>query len=100
MSLSIEIHFSEKPTITEEIPFGELRLYPLRLGEKASVKLHPSRRFDLGVGHGTAVETEAMGGVVGLVIDTRGRPLEIPTDSAQRVAQLTKWQEALETYPA
>ena len=97
--LSIEIHFSDKPTVAEKIPFGELRLYPLGLGEKASVKLHPSRRFDLGAGHGTVVETEAMGGVVGLVIDTRGRPLEIPTDSTQRVAQLTKWQEALDTYP-
>ena len=97
--LSIEIQFVDKSTIAEEIPFGELRLYPLGLGEKASVKLQPSRRFDLGDGHGTPVETEAMGGVVGLVIDTRGRPLEIPTDSTQRVAQLTKWQEALDTYP-
>ncbi|MDE0634832.1 MAG: glutamate mutase L [Candidatus Poribacteria bacterium] len=98
--LSIEIHYPDKPTITEEIPFGELRLYSLGLGEKASLKLQPSRRFDLGGGHGTLVETEAMGGVVGLVIDTRGRPLEIPTDSTQRVAQLTKWQEALDIYPS
>ena len=97
--ISIEIQFADKPTIAEEIPFGELRLYPLGLGEKASVKLQPSRRFDLGDGHGTPIETEALGGVVGLVIDTRGRPLEIPTDSAQRVAQLTKWQNALDTYP-
>ncbi len=97
--LSIEIHFSDKPTVAEEIPFGELRLYPLGLGEKVSVKLHPSRRFDLGAGHGTPIETEVLGGVVGLVIDARGRPLEIPTDSIQRVAQLTKWQNALDTYP-
>lgn len=98
--LSIEIHYPDKPTITEEIPFGELRLYSLGLGEKTSIRLHPSRRFDLGAGHGTPIETEAMGGVVGLVIDTRGRPLEIPADSTQRVAQLTKWQEALDIYPS
>ena len=97
--LSIEIQFADKPVITEEISCGELRLYPLGLGEKASIKLQPSRRFDLGDGHGTPIETEVMGGVVGLVIDTRGRPLEIPADSTQRVAQLTKWQEALDTYP-
>ena len=97
--LSIEIQFADKPVITEEILCGELRLYPLGLGEKASIKLQPSRRFDLGDGHGTPIETEVTGGVVGLVIDTRGRPLEIPTDSTQRVAQLTKWQEALDTYP-
>ena len=63
------------------------------------MKLQPSRRFDFGAGRGNAVEAEVMGGVVGLVIDTRGRPLEIPTNSTERVAQLTKWQAALEAYP-
>ena len=98
--LSIEINYPDKPIVTEDIPFGDLRLYPLEIGEKASLKLQPSRRFDLGAGHGTPIETEAMGGVVGLVIDTRGRPLEIPSDSKQRVAQLTKWQDALDIYPS
>lgn len=98
--LSIELGIGAKPLITEEIPYGELRLYPLPLAEKAAVKLQPSRRFDLGAGRGTAVETETMGGVVGLVIDTRGRPLEIPNDSAQRMAQLSKWQGTLDAYPS
>ena len=98
--LSIELSSSDKLVVTEDIPYGELRLYPLALGEKGSLKLQPSRRFDLGAGHGTPIETDALGGVVGLVIDTRGRPLEIPTDSAQRVAQLTKWQKALDIYPS
>ncbi len=98
--LSIELNLPDKPGHTEEIPYGELRRYPLALDEKATVKLQPTRRFDLGAGRGHEVEMEAMGGVVGLVIDTRGRPLEIPGDSAQRVAQLSKWQEALEAYPS
>ena len=97
--LSVEISTDGKPSIAEDVPYGELRLYPLSLGEKASLKLHPSRRFDVGAGSGNMVEAEAMGGVVGLVIDTRGRPLEIPTDTAQRVAQLTEWQTALDAYP-
>ena len=97
--LSVELHLPGSPPVIEDVPSGELRLYPLGLDEKASVKLHPSRRFDLGAGRGTTVEADVMGGVVGLVIDTRGRPLEIPTDSANRVAQLTKWQAALEAYP-
>ena len=97
--LSVEIHFPDSPSVTQDVPYGELRLYPLELGEKAAVKLQPSRRFDLGAGRGQMVEAEIMGGVVGLVIDTRGRPLEIPTDSADRVAQLTKWQAALDAYP-
>ena len=98
--LSVELNLPDQPAHTEEIPYGELRRYPLALGEKATVKLQPTRRFDLGEGRGHEVEMEAMGGVVGLVIDTRGRPLEIPDDPAQRVAQLSKWQEALEAYPS
>ncbi len=97
--LSLELNIPDKSTVSEEIPFGELRLYPLNIGEQASVKLQPSRKYDMGAGRGTLVETTAMGGVVGLVIDTRGRPLEIPTDSTRRVEQLTEWQEALDTYP-
>ena len=96
---SVELLLPGSPTVTQEVPYGELRLYPLELGEKAAVKLQPSRRFDFGAGRGNAVEAEVVGGVVGLVIDTRGRPLEIPTNSTERVAQLTKWQAALEAYP-
>ena len=98
--LSIELHLPGSPPITQEIPSGELHHYPLELGEKASVRLQTSRRFDLGAGRGNPVEAEVMGGVVGLVIDTRGRPLEIPTDSAERVPKLTKWQQALDAYPS
>ena len=97
--LSIEVSTAGNATITEDVPYGELRLYPLPLGETATVKLQPSRRFDVGAGNGQAVDAEAMGGVVGLVVDTRGRPFEIPTDAQQRVPQLTKWQSALDAYP-
>ena len=97
--LIIEMSGESISPMNENIQFGELRRYPLPFGEKATLKLQPSRRFDLGAGNGNPVETEVIGGVVGLVVDTRGRPLEIPTDSELRVAQLTKWHTALDTYP-
>ena len=97
--LSIEVRIASNPPVTEDVPYGELRLYSLPLGEKASLKLQPSRRFDVGAGNGQVVEAEVMGGVVGLVVDTRGRPFEVPTDAQQRVAQLTRWQSALDAYP-
>ncbi len=98
--LSIEISVQDKAVITEDVPYGEIRLYPLDIGETASVKLQPSRKFDVGAGRGSPLEAEAMGGVVGLVVDTRGRPLEIPLDPTERVEQLNKWQTALNIYPA
>ena len=54
--LSIEVRIAGNPPIMEDVPYGELRLYPLPLGEKASLKLQPSRRFDVGAGNGQAVE--------------------------------------------
>ena len=85
--------------LTETVPFGELRLYPLGVGEKARITIQPQRRLDMGAGQGQPVEAEVEGGVVGLVVDTRGRPLEISTASAERIALLKKWFEALEVYP-
>ncbi len=97
--LAIELNIPDKPVISEEIPYGQLRLYPLDIGENASVKLQSTRKFDVGAGKGTLLEADVMGGVVGLVVDTRGRPLEISSASTQRVAQLTKWQDTLNIYP-
>ncbi|MCE2397178.1 glutamate mutase L [Candidatus Poribacteria bacterium] len=85
--------------LTETVPFGELRLYPLGVGEKAQVTIQPERRLDMGAGRGQPVEVEVEGGVVGLVVDTRGRPLEVSNASAERVASLKKWLEALDVYP-
>ena len=96
--LSIRVEHAEKETVIEDVPFGQLRLYPLGVGQKAKVTLQPERRFAVGADRGHPVETEVTGGVVGLVVDTRGRPLEVSPDPKIRVANLKKWTEALEVY--
>ena len=98
--LTLELNIPNKPAISDEIPYGQLRLYQLEIGEKASVTLQPTRRYDVGAGKGTLLEADVMGGVVGLVVDTRGRPLEISSDPTERVAKLTKWQDTLNIYPS
>ena len=50
-------------------------------------------------GAGVAVTREVHGGVVGLLLDGRGRPLQLPTDHAARVVSLTKWYQAVNLYP-
>ena len=96
--LSISVEQSEKETIIEDVPFGQLRLYPLGVGQNAKVSLQPDRRFDVGANRGHPVETEVTGGVVGLVVDTRGRPFEVSPAPKLRVADLKKWTEALGVY--
>ena len=43
---------------------------------------------------------EVLGGVVGLVIDARGRrPFELPADRDARIERLRAWNRALDVYP-
>jgi uncharacterized protein (TIGR01319 family) len=94
-----EIAFPDGKTVRDQLKFGELRLYPLEPGKKAKVKMQPAKHVDLGSGTGVAVTREAQGGVVGLMLDGRGRPLQWPTDQRVRVAALTKWFNAVDLYP-
>jgi len=82
-----------------EVRCGEMRVIELGPGETARARLEPSRRFDLGQGRGGALERELTGGVVGIIVDARGRPLALPTDEAQRTASLRRWWRALRAYP-
>jgi hypothetical protein len=81
------------------LSFGDLRLIPLASGQKASITIQPAKQVNLGAGAGVAVTREVHGGVVGLLLDGRGRPLQLPTDHRARVASLTKWYQAVDLYP-
>ena len=96
---SVELAFADGRSATHEIPFGEVRLLPLGLGETVRAKLVPAKGADFGAGPGKSVERELHGGVVGLVLDGRGRPLALDPHDHDRVARLRRWTEALDAYP-
>ena len=77
-----------------EIPFGSVRVLPLGIGEKAEVEIIPTRGFDVGAGRGRPHTVEVEGGVVGLIVDARGRPLRLPEDRGERVRKLVEWMKA------
>lgn len=56
--------------------------------------------LDVGAGPGRAVQKVLRGGVVGMVFDTRGRPIQVPTEPSERVAKLASWVGAMDEYPA
>ncbi|MCD6245506.1 glutamate mutase L [candidate division WOR-3 bacterium] len=85
---------------TKEIKYGEMALIPLGVGEKMKIKVKPEKGFDMGEGNGKEVTKEVEGGVVGLIIDARGRrPFTLPEDNKLRVEKLTEWNKVLGTYP-
>jgi uncharacterized protein (TIGR01319 family) len=96
LKVQLEIDGNE---VVEEVPYGKLKLIPLAEGKTAKAVISPSRQFDVGKGHGHTLETTVNGGVVGVIIDCRGRPFTPPEDPATRNAKLVEWFEALNLYP-
>ncbi|MEO0094609.1 MAG: glutamate mutase L [candidate division WOR-3 bacterium] len=90
----------EKGTDEKMIKFGEIELIPVPLDKKVRLILHPERGFDVGNGKGKVVETVLQGGVVGIIIDCRGRPFILPEDKKKRIELLNKWFKAVNMYPA
>jgi uncharacterized protein (TIGR01319 family) len=80
---------------SETFRYGELRVLPMGVGEALQATIKPARGFDVGAGKGRPVEATLEGGVVGIVVDTRGRPLQLPADDATRRQKLISWMTAL-----
>ncbi len=97
VKIQLELPRGERKKLT--VNFGDLVKVPLGIGEKAKAIIEPTKNFDVGAGKGKVSEVEVEGGVVGLIIDCRGRPLQIPEDPRARVEKLSKWIKALDVYP-
>ena len=82
-----------------ELKTGQIQCFPLREEELADIELMPTKGLDLGGGKGEKMNVCVGGGLVGLVIDARGRPLIIDqADEAKRFTQLMEWQQAMSLY--
>lgn len=74
------------------VAFGELKVVPWDPAATPEVTIDPGRGFDVGAGKGRRVVGSASGqgatrleaGLIGLVVDCRGRPMAIPDDAAAR----------------
>ncbi len=95
-----EITFPDGTTVKDSLRVGELRLFPLAFDQQATLAMQPVKQFNLGAGAGTPVRREVQGGVVGLLLDARGRPLQMPADPQARVTALMRWFNAVGLYPA
>ena len=95
----IETTWPDGKLTKEQLRFGELKLFPLGGEQKAMIKVQPAKGVNMGAGAGVAVTKEVHGGVVGLLLDGRGRPLKLPAEQLARVASLTKWFDAVGLYP-
>jgi uncharacterized protein (TIGR01319 family) len=99
--LDCAITYSDGKKTEESLSFGEIKVFKLKEGEKAEVEISPDKKFDLGEGKGKKLIKEVVGGVVGLVIDARGRPLGLDSGKGREPLpeRLLKWIKAFDAYP-
>ncbi|HBW23481.1 MAG: methylaspartate mutase [Elusimicrobia bacterium GWA2_56_46] len=81
-----------------ELRFGEILHVPFT-SPKGKAIVKPAKGFDMGAGSGGRVEAAIEGGVVGVVLDGRGRPFDLAKVPAKRISDLNKWYKAMEMYP-
>ncbi len=84
--------------VEHAITYGELTRFKLGVGEKANLSVVPKGKFEVGAGPGRPITQEVEGGLVGIIVDARGRPFEAPESAAERVRKVTQWIETLNVY--
>ncbi|QNO14550.1 glutamate mutase L [Alkalicella caledoniensis] len=81
----------------ETIYGGEIRVIPCE--DSMEMDIIPASGLDIGNGKGKHTKKEVSGGVCGIFLDCRGRPLSISTDPKERAKQLLTWFSQTNMYP-
>jgi hypothetical protein len=91
-ALTFKIEYEDGRSLEVEVPYGSLEVIPLPTGQTASLELRPTRRFDVGLGiKGQAGTTKVEGGIIGIIIDARGRPLPMAEDPGEQRERMQRW---------
>ena len=90
--LRVRMTNSEGQETELEIRQGSMAVIRLPAGQAGTLHLTPLHRFDVGMGGlGRGGTVKVIGGVFGVVIDARGRPLRLPAEPSRRREILNKW---------
>jgi hypothetical protein len=89
--LRARLTYSDGTDVRADVKFGGLEILPLPSGQSARLSLQPLQRADAGLGPGRSGAVPVTGGALGVVIDARGRPLQLPSDPVRRRELIKKW---------
>lgn len=79
-----------------EIRGGRITSIPFPTGRVADVFVQPLQGINIGLGPGRGGWVRrVVGGMFGLIVDARGRPIQVPTSLKLRQESLKSWQDAL-----
>jgi hypothetical protein len=78
--------------LDSEIKQGSIISFPLAAGETGQLQLKAVRRTAIEDVNIANEPITVRGGVCGIVIDARGRPLQLPQDPARRSELFRSWE--------
>lgn len=80
-----------------DLKYGSIETLPLANGEVGKLSVQLLKGADIGFGPGRTPKQSIFvtGGALGLVLDGRGRPLNLPTDAVRRRELIKKWSWTL-----
>lgn len=93
---SARLRKGDRVSKTIEIKQGTLTSLPLKVGETATLELSLGRTARIAAFDLAETSFKVRGGLCGIVIDSRGRPLTLPVDKAKRGALFQLWRDALQ----
>ena len=93
--LRARLSYADGTEARAEVKFGGLEILPLPNGQTARLSLQPFHRADAGLGPGKSGTVTVTGGALGVVIDARGRPLQLPSDPVRRRELMKRWSYAV-----
>ncbi|MFN2212051.1 MAG: glutamate mutase L [Anaerolineales bacterium] len=90
--LRLKVVYESGDETSLEIKQGTLEALPIPMGEAAKIRLQPLHRSDVGMGgSGRGGSVRVVGGILGVIIDARGRPTPLPKDLGRRRDLYKKW---------
>jgi hypothetical protein len=84
----------------ETVRGGEIKRIKLPEGVEVDALVEPARGLDVGAEPGKSLEAKVIGGIGGVILDGRGRPIQLPDEAEARRTLLREWFAVLEMYPA
>jgi len=96
--MTVELEMPNGEEVKEELSLGDIKLVKLTEFEEAKALITPAKDYDIGAGPGKEFEATVSGGVAGVMLDARGRPIYLPEEENQRKELLLKWFKAMDLY--
>ncbi|MBI4722014.1 MAG: glutamate mutase L [Candidatus Stahlbacteria bacterium] len=82
--------------IEKRVNFGDV--VRIQFEGQVEAEITPEKGFDVGDGKGKKITCKIEGGEVGIIIDARGRPFNLPQERQERIKKLNQWFTAIEMY--